>query len=1668
MVVSLSSVRSASAANTYFEEENYYSQDDGYSNSEWRGQLAYEQGLKNRIRRGEFETCLAGRSLEGQQLVQLRKNRRPGTDLTASAPKSVTLAALVGKDERVIEAHKSAVRSMVDFVESNLVQVDVRQKGRKEIQSSEFLQAAIWHHDVSRELDPQLHSHCVIANYTRDNDGEWRSMDVSLIYKHQLLIGAVYHNELARNLHEIGYKTVWKSDGTFELEGVTSEQIDAFSTRRSHVLSTVGAGASAKRREFAVLDTRQAKGKALDRESLERYWIEKGKEIGLSSDRPALSGGFQPRTTRKAVVNGATDVLTEYEVGFDKLALLKEALRQSRGEQPLKSVEQEIRRQIDEQQILKSGDDSKLTTSEAVQRENWVLAASRSGRDSSTSAMAADDVLDAITQYESKTGLTFNSGQRNALVTTLTIKDRHLIWDGVAGAGKTFAMKLLAQLATQKGYKVTGWAQTAEACKELQRSAELAGGGTVAKLLNTPSLPENLARLESALIKAQQWLATYESRFEQLIQREQRISGWRSKQQTWQARADEQQYLASQMPGQTLASHYLEKARKYRAWAAQYTGRLAEVDEREVRQLRELTQQRIEQAQSRVRELSIRCNEARSDIARVPLWIIDEAGLLGSRDLYSLFARAEELGARVILSGDTRQLAAIGAGAPYRLLQARQALEVVHLNESLRQVDVRLKEAVDLAARGKVSESFAQLQQDGRVRQIESREERARAVALDYLSRTVEDRRETLILAGTNLERKEITSFIRDDLRTEGSLGQAATFDVLKRKELDSWENKQVAYYELGDVVVFNREYKNLGNISGEPYRVVALDVKYNTAILANSDGQELRCNLNRFIEREVFQPEVIEYAVGDRGRFTRNDRITGTTNGQVFYVSAISEDGTLTLATGGKEQVFTAGQLRHSDHAYAQTVYSAQGKTANFVVYCAQASRTLTVSREAYYVAISRARHAVSIYTECPQALGIAIQRSQSKANALELVARTSLNKQKEELLDDGRIQERTPGDEGVTDRSSRPAGGNRGSSFSGVEPLHAARNEDLAGRVDEDAPVPRGTDGADRQRPGRQVQFSRSRSGADPISQGGDGQAVGDGRGVAPQRADDAAAFGRGDVSTTHGDPGTVKRDQDCGSPFQPAGQAPDIAAGRAGGATERTTGSAGVPGKTAGEPHGHAADLDLVGGPAEAPADDRTGERQSGKRQSSARERPIGSRFPQGPAGGDHPPDREQGETVAGRPDQKARRYSGTTQGSAQGTDRLPSQGPPGDFQGFEKPVADGYSAADRADGSAAAASLREAGRPDHSPGHPFSKAIESQDSGSEGDGALGSSTGRGEPGPEPRPRLSARQPEQASDDQRIGTENNPHPGEVEERMMQTEYRGFQIKAFRSEESGETRVAWWREGELESTYTEVGPGWGRYSMAGNATGFAMTQIDKICQGEHGWDAGEPGSAGRAALPVPSEAAWPDVRRYLQEGRGLPAQMIDDLKHRGLIYADSERQAVFVRQTLRLDEGRFERGSAEAATTIQTQGVNQGAVSTIATTATSSPSWFYFGVGVGNADNPQISRLICCKDPIDALSYAYLDRVNWSDTTLYISTGESMLMPGREVIEVLEGGGLVVLAYDDEDAHNQLSSSSTPVTHFPTEGANWSHELCSRQQMTQAQAVLQENESIEDEYEL
>ncbi|MGF1523255.1 MAG: MobF family relaxase [Leptolyngbyaceae cyanobacterium] len=476
-------VISPNQGETYYTAENYYSNEENQANSAWSGKGARSLGLSGQVQGGAFKNLLHGNSPQGDKTLSGRKinpeKHRAGIDLTFSAPKSLSLAALVGGNEALEQAHRTAVARTLEVIEERYAQTRVRtEEGRKAITTGNLI-VAQFHHDTSREKDPQLHTHCVVINATQLEDGRWQSLHNDILFKQQKLLGMIYQNELAVEVQRLGYAIAPRANGQFELQSYRPEQLQTFSKRREQILAAVGEQATAQERELATLKTRAPKGKEIPREELRAYWQAQAEVLNMEHPQPhhLLDWQSEPKKSVRAGLNHCS----EREAVFRREQVERFALENHLGQQFFEELQQTL--DIDPEVIHTH--DQRLTTQTAVLRELETIRAMLDGREQvgalaepCQGQIASENWVAATLENQ---GLT--QGQYEGILLAVTTRDRVIAWQGVAGAGKSYALNQFRRIAEAQGYRVRGFAPSAEAAKSLGDSAQIQQTETVAALL---------------------------------------------------------------------------------------------------------------------------------------------------------------------------------------------------------------------------------------------------------------------------------------------------------------------------------------------------------------------------------------------------------------------------------------------------------------------------------------------------------------------------------------------------------------------------------------------------------------------------------------------------------------------------------------------------------------------------------------------------------------------------------------------------------------------------------------------------------------------------------------------------------------------------------------------------------------------------------------------------------------------------------------------------------------------------------------------------------------------------------------------------------------------------------------------------------------------------------
>ena len=405
------------------------------------------------------------------------------------------------------------------------------------------------------------------------------------------------------------------------------------------------------------------------------------------------------------------------------------------------------------------------------------------------------------------------------------------------------------------------------------------------------------------------------------------------------------------------------------------------------------------------------------------LFLLDESSMVGNTDMARAYALIAAGGGRAVASGDTDQLQAIAPGQPFRLQQTRSAADVVIMKEIVRQTP-ELREAVYSLINRDVERALSGLEsvkpsqvprQEGawapehsvtefshsQEAKLAEAQQKAmlkgetfpdvpmtlyEAIVRDYTGRTPEAREQTLIVTHLNEDRRVLNSMIHDAREKAGELGKEQVMEPVlntanirdgELRRLSTWENNPDALALVDSV------YHRIAGISKDDGLITLEDAEGNTRLISPREAVAEGVTL--------YTPDKIRVGTGDRMRFTKSDRERGYVANSVWTVTAVSGDS-VTLSDGQQTRVIRPGQERaeqHIDLAYAITAHGAQGASETFAIALegTEGNRKLMAGFESAYVALSRMKQHVQVYTDNRQGWTDAINNAVQKGTAHDVL---------------------------------------------------------------------------------------------------------------------------------------------------------------------------------------------------------------------------------------------------------------------------------------------------------------------------------------------------------------------------------------------------------------------------------------------------------------------------------------------------------------------------------------------------------------------------------------------------------------------------------------------------------------------------------------------------------
>jgi conjugative relaxase-like TrwC/TraI family protein len=911
-------VRSPEHAASYYEQSDhadYYSRDDACLSS-WQGKAAITLGIQDQIVEKErFKRYLNG-EISGQKLGTVRKGKlthKPAVDLCFSPPKTVSIMALVAGDERVLEAHNQAVNASIQMMEDKaaFTRFHTRdENGKDQIvhHNTGNLLCAVFTHETSRKLSPQLHSHAICLNFSQVETGEWRSIESRHFYSLQKQIGLYYRQQLSSKLKALGYGIVRKKDANFEIEGVPDSVIKAFSLQRDVIDQELEKRGYTRDTAPAYLKEQIAhrsreKKVFIEPELLCEQWKQTEKDHGFNSENIVKKAKINVEINnylekQKAevfeqliyVTERVIKSITERESVFSKDQLINQINEQAVGygirpeavneyvdrlEENESLIKRKTKKYVSQFQEWRTVD--AYTTPESIVLEKHMLSFLERKNNFIFNEFSAKEIESIIYQANNESvnkGYEgWNSGQKTAARGALNSNNQFIGIQGYAGTAKTSTvLNTLSTVYQNKGYEVIGMAPSSSASESLKQGA--------------------------GLDKAR-----------------------------------------------TVASHLLQSNFKTYSKKKQ-------------------------------------------------LWLVDEASLISTKDMTALFTNAKNINAKVILVGDSKQLGSVEAGCAFKQLQ-ENGLQTFGLDEIVRQENIHTLDAVYSSISGDAKKALEHLNSGGgKVVEINGDvSQRQQHIISEYMTLTQAQRESTLLIEPSREGRQKLSDVLREELKQAGELNvSGAKAKRLEKVDLTKTAQKDMLNYDEGVVIKFSRAYKSQKVSKNSYWTVTSKSRDKGVLSLENSNGQQLLWNPSGSWGKniQVFEQVDSELSVDDKLIWTHNNRKLGLSNGMKGRVIEVNGHEGIVFVEfdNGKYYQIDLNEVEggHWNHNYVTTAHAAQGMTADRVIYHAESFRRNLASQQAFYVAISRAKHGAIVVTDNKNELEIQLkEHSGQKQSAIK-----------------------------------------------------------------------------------------------------------------------------------------------------------------------------------------------------------------------------------------------------------------------------------------------------------------------------------------------------------------------------------------------------------------------------------------------------------------------------------------------------------------------------------------------------------------------------------------------------------------------------------------------------------------------------------------------------------
>lgn len=815
-------------------------------NDFFHGKGAQQLGLtKTSLSFDEFRSLAEGRNPKSGQWMydtfdsesKIAKNRSVGQEFVFEPDKSISVAFAIGDDLQrslILDAHKQAVKKALDYIEKDVVKGRMGKDGLMQVKADCIF--GVFQHIETRDSDPQIHSHVVLLNLAKRQDGKWSAVEALKLTKAKETINLVYQSALADELgknFDLAMRTD-TSNPVVAMEKVDGELIDLFSKRSKAIdawlddpvnqahLKEKNIAHEERQREYAWKATRKAK-LAIEQSELDKSWEQQYKEYVARK----ISQGQVP--TSKNLIGNLAKWSSQSEEKRSEYAY-SDMHRRIMAKKGTKAEKYDLYASVLRANFLQRS----LNESNS-DLESWINDAKRYAFNEKTNQVITNDLINMeqriqldIEQTRTKKISVISENVLKHRINEANVKSKSWVGDD---AKKAEALK--GQL---------------EAVRKIGQSK-----GMYATLLGEAGTGKTTAL--STLV---------------------------------QAYKDENKKI------KVYGTSTSEKATK---------GLLSGVNEQAppgkgIDKVMNLT------------EFNIALKKKKIQLNSGDVVIVDEAGMMSTKDLYGIHIHAKKAGAKVILVGDPQQLGSIGAGGVFTDIQT--ALDTAQLNTVLRQkleADIQAAKNLRHNTVEGVSVFLKHYSDSGLLQLLDSDKEMMNAVAKDYINspRSVQEK---FCIASTNAQACEIANFIQAELAKLHGKESHSIKVTLKNESKEDKEPAMKIYqnFSAGDVIriTANSKDKRLSVSNNDFFTIKSIKQKEKGFLIHAVDekGKEIVFNTDRFKN----------FTLGYAGTVHKSQ---GATYDEVFSV------------LGGDAELAYVSATRHKSRL---NIYATESRLTNFM----------------------------------------------------------------------------------------------------------------------------------------------------------------------------------------------------------------------------------------------------------------------------------------------------------------------------------------------------------------------------------------------------------------------------------------------------------------------------------------------------------------------------------------------------------------------------------------------------------------------------------------------------------------------------------------------------------------------------------------------------------------